>query len=407
MTVPKLLHVLGGGPWQVPTVRLAKSLGLRVLVTDMYQDRPAYALADAHEVVDITDREATLDAARRHGVDGIVCDTTDFGVVTAAYVAEQLGLPGIGYETSLNCTNKARMRRCVEHAGLAVPRHAAVDSREALADAVARVGLSLVVKPVDNQSGRGVSIVAREEDVAGAYDHARNHSRSGAVLLESVVAGTEIIVDGFVVDRRCHVLGIARKSPYDDNPTVASRILYESSWTLDCAEDRLREAVAATVEALGLRCGVFHAEFIVTADRIVVIDFAARGGGVMIYTHVIPHVANVDANRAMVEMSIGRPVSIRPAERQSAADIEFLRSGRGVLAAIEGVDQALGVPGIAAIHLNLRPGQRTGTLTEKDDRLGYIVALGRTTEDVIRAAERARSRLKVRLAGADVPQPVH
>jgi hypothetical protein len=52
---PKLLHVLGAGPWQLPTVRLAKSIGYRVLVTDVYAERPAYALADFHEVVDITD----------------------------------------------------------------------------------------------------------------------------------------------------------------------------------------------------------------------------------------------------------------------------------------------------------------------------------------------------------------
>ena len=49
--MPPLLHVLGGSPWQIPTVRLAKSMGYRVLVTDYFQDRPAYAYADFHEVV--------------------------------------------------------------------------------------------------------------------------------------------------------------------------------------------------------------------------------------------------------------------------------------------------------------------------------------------------------------------
>lgn len=101
-----LLHVLGGSPWQVPTVRLAKSMGCRVLVTDWFQERPAYAIADHHEVVDITDREATLAVARRYRVDGIVCDTTDVGVPTAAYVAEQFGLPGLGFQVALNFTNK-------------------------------------------------------------------------------------------------------------------------------------------------------------------------------------------------------------------------------------------------------------------------------------------------------------
>ena len=120
-TKDKWIHILGGGQWQVYTVRTARQLGYRVLVTDMYRERPAYALADAHEVVDITDREATLRVARRYGIDGIICDTTDAGVVTMAYVAEQLGLPGIGLETALNFTDKARMREITSAAGVPNP----------------------------------------------------------------------------------------------------------------------------------------------------------------------------------------------------------------------------------------------------------------------------------------------
>lgn len=47
----------------MPTVKLAQAMGYRVLVTDMHRERPAHAIADLHEVVDITDLEATLAAA--------------------------------------------------------------------------------------------------------------------------------------------------------------------------------------------------------------------------------------------------------------------------------------------------------------------------------------------------------
>lgn len=406
MTASKLLHVLGGGPWQIPTVRLAKALGLRVLVTDMYSDRPAYALADAHEVVDITHTEATLDVARRHRIDGILCDTTDFGVPTAAYVAERMGLPGIGFETALNCTNKTRMRRCVEQAGLCVPRHVTIRAHADLPAAIECVGIPLVAKPVDNQAGRGVSIVARRQDVTAAFTQAKRFSRSGMVLLESTVAGTEIIADGFVVDGRCHVLGVARKVPYPDNRTIASRIIYESTWSLICTREQVHAGCAATVDALGLRNGVFHAEFIVGPDQVVPIDFAARGGGVMIYTHAIPHIAGADVNRAMIEMAVGRPVAIRARPRPLAANIEFIRSHPGVLDAVLGIESALRVPGVAAIHLNLERGQRIGSLTQKDDRLGYVVALGDTTEQVLAAARDAEALLSVRIAGTNAALPV-
>src|SRR4051794_17129527 len=96
----RLIHILGGGTWQLPTIRLAQSLGYKTLVTDKFVDRPGYALSDHHEVVDITDQEGTLQVARKYSIGGIVCDTTDVGVTTAAFVAEKLGLRGIGRDVA-------------------------------------------------------------------------------------------------------------------------------------------------------------------------------------------------------------------------------------------------------------------------------------------------------------------
>lgn len=387
-------------------MRLAKSLGVRVLVTDMYRERPAYALADAHEVIDITDREATLAAARRHRVDGILCDTTDFGVPTAAYVAEKMDLPGIGYETALNCTDKHRMRSCVRQAGLRTPAYSVIRSEIELSQAKDTIGLPLLVKPVDNQSGRGVSIVSSEKELLAAFRQALGFCRSGTVLLEEFVAGVEIIVDGFAVAGNCVVLGVARKLPYDDNPTVSSQIVYESEWSLPCPAETVHAACASTMASVGLREGIFHAEFMVNADYAVPIDFAARGGGVFIYTRVIPHISGFNANRAMIELALGGRVHAEPPARRRAASIEFFRSAPGVLQRMVGVEDAARMPGIAAVHSNLEPGATIGALAHKDDRLGFIVALGESTDEVIAATRAAKGRLGVLLRGQAEIVPV-
>ncbi|EXI69232.1 MAG: D-alanine--D-alanine ligase [Candidatus Accumulibacter adjunctus] len=396
---PKLLHVLGGGQWQVPTVRLAKALGHRVLVSDMYRDRPAYALADQHEVVDITDCEATLQLATRCRIDGIICDTTDVGVATAAFVAERLGLPGIGYETARNFTDKGRMRRLTDAAGLAVPRYHLLSSPAGLAAAAAEVSFPLIVKPVDNQSGKGVSRLSAADGLDAAYRLARSCSRSGEVLVESCVEGQEIIVDGFVVAGKARILGIAHKLPFADSPTVSSRILYRGA--LPEAEfERIRATVCATLSALGLLDGIFHAEFMLDGEHIVPIDIAARGGGVMIYTHVLPHVSGVNANRAMIGRALGEAVRIDPLPMPRAATIEFFSMPRGTIAEIGGVDSAAAVPGVAAVHLNLQAGDEVGPLEHKDRRPGYVVTLGDTATEVIAIARRAIALLRVRMAGA-------
>jgi biotin carboxylase len=396
----KRLHVLGGGQWQLPTVRLAKALGHHVLVSDMYRDRPAYALADQHEVVDISDREATLRLATRCRIDGIICDTTDFGVATAAFVAERIGLPGIGYETACNFTDKGRMRRLTDAAGLVVPAYRLLSSAAGLAAAAAEVAYPLIVKPVDNQSGKGVSRVSGADGLDAAYRLARSCSRSGEVLIERWVEGSEIIVDGFVVAGTPRILGIAHKVPYADSLTVSSRIHYPG--LLPSAEfERIRPAVAGTLSALGLLDGVFHAEFILDGEHVVPIDIAARGGGVMIYTHVLPHISGIDVNRAMIAWVLGESVRIEPLPVPRAANVEFFTMPRGTIAEIGGADAAAAVPGVAAVHFNLQPGDEVGPLEHKDRRPGYVVSLGDSPTEVIDITRRAISLLRVRMAGDD------
>lgn len=399
MAGSKLLHILGGGPWQLPTMKRAQALGHRVLVTDYTPERPAYALADAHECVDITDAERTLEVARRHAIDGIVCDTTDTGVRTAAAVAERLGLAGAGVDAADICTDKSRLRAVAQAAGLTAPLHVALDDAHELHGAAALVGWPLVVKPVDNQSGRGVSIVREAVRLDEAYRYARDHSRAGRVLLERCVEGVEYIVDGFVCEGHVHLLGIASKVPSDDNPTIAARILYLGGDDFDQARRALEPATRTLLRAVNLRGGIFHAEFIVGPDtRPVPIDLAARGGGVMIYTHVLPQISGVDTLAATIGHALRQPVDVRVTRRRAAC-IDFLRAPPGRLAALGGLDDAVATPGIAAVHIGASVGDDLGVLRMKDDRPGFVIAVADTADEAIDIAARARDRLRLQLSG--------
>jgi biotin carboxylase len=379
-------------------------MGYRVLVTDYYRERPAYALADHHEVVDITDREATLTVARRYRIDGIICDTTDIGVPTAAYVAEQLGLPGMGYEVALNFTHKGRMRQMTERSGLKVPQYRLLKAGDSLDALTQELAMPVIVKPVDSQSGKGVTIVADRDALLRACHHAREHSREGSVLIERVVQGTEVIVDGFMLDGEVNVLAMARKTPNPLQPTVSKRITYGECLPKETAE-QVEAVNRRTLTALGLMSGVFHAEYMLSGEDVIPIDIAARGGGCMIYTHVLPDVSGVDANRAMIELTMGERPTILPT-RSKAANIEFFGMPEGALAAIEGGDEAARLPGVLGMHFNLAVGDHIGPLSNKNDRPGYIVAGGETADAAIEAALTAKSYLRVRMQGDDRPLPV-
>ncbi len=76
--------------------------------------------------------------------------------------------------------------------GLPVPQQRLVYSEREAARAAPRIGFPVVVKPLDANHGRGVSINLVDEDqVRKAYDVARENARGRSVLVESFIEGMD------------------------------------------------------------------------------------------------------------------------------------------------------------------------------------------------------------------------
>jgi carbamoyl-phosphate synthase large subunit len=393
----RLLHILGGGQWQVPTILRARAMGYRVLVTDMYRDRPGYAVADEHEVVDITDLDGTLAVARRHRIEGIVCDTTDVGVPTAAFVAEKMGLPGIGYETALRFTNKYLMRYAIAKAGLRSLRFLQVQSRDELTAAADHIGFPLVVKPVDSQSSRGVHRVDRFEQLEPFFEDARRFSRQRCVLLEEFLPGIEATVEGMCVQGKYYTLAISDKGRYRHRPEVACRLTYPGAFSA-LALERLRILNEAVVKVLGLRNGVTHAEYMVNSDQVQLVEIAARGGGSRVYSHIAPHVSGIDVVGTYLRFVMGDNLTQPGNPRNRAANLEFLDLPGGLVKAIHGLEETRQLPGISEVLLEFNVGDRLAPPEDDRARPGFVLVFGDTRSEVLDRTNRALRTLRVEAA---------
>ena len=107
--------ILGAGQLQIPIIEKAKERGYTVIVVSPDADEPGVGCADYYVNADVRNYEKIIDAANYYKIDGITTDQTDIPVRTAAYVAEKMGLSGIGYEKGLLFTNKYMQRiKCKE-----------------------------------------------------------------------------------------------------------------------------------------------------------------------------------------------------------------------------------------------------------------------------------------------------
>lgn len=110
-------------------------------------------------------------AERAHaalGFDGVV-SSCDYYLPLAARVAARLGLAGPAPEAMENACRKDATRDVLARAGVPGPRYAVCADWAETAKAAARIGLPLVVKPVDLCAGMLVRRVDDEAQLADAH----------------------------------------------------------------------------------------------------------------------------------------------------------------------------------------------------------------------------------------------
>ena len=100
----KKLLVIGAGLLRF-VIRKARELGI-IHLPDKNPNATGFRFADEYQVVDIVDQDACLKFAKEKEIDGVMTAATDYGVLSASYVAQQLNLPGLNYEIAKIIKNK-------------------------------------------------------------------------------------------------------------------------------------------------------------------------------------------------------------------------------------------------------------------------------------------------------------
>lgn len=388
----KRLLVVAGGRWQVPVVRAAKRRGCFVVDTNPFEHSPAFAFADAHVLVDAKDRERHVDIAREYRVDGVLTDQSDVAVPTVAWVAERLGLRGIGFETALRFTNKVRMREFIARHGYPMP--AFIRSRDE-GDAgafLAQLGRAVVVKPAASQGSRGVHKAETREQLRDVFAAARAQSVNGEVIVEEFLDGIELTVEGFSLHGVHHTLAISRKRPMPHHRMVAEEIYYAPEHPgMDTVA--LRQQHDALVQCMGLPFGITHAEYLWVDGVFYLVEIAARGGGNNISSLVVKGVSGVAPDALLVDVVLGEaPASFpRTGSPTPYAAIGFFNFAPGRVRSIRGVEDAGSIPGVAEVSLNVGPGDALAPPADDTARHGYTIAFAPTRSELDRTLAQVRS----------------
>lgn len=280
----KKLMLLGGLRYLLPVIEEAHKLGIHVITCDYLPDNIAHKYSDEYYNVSIIDKDAVLKLARELQIDGIMSFAVDPGVVTAAYVQKQMGLPAFGpYESVCILQDKARFREFLRKHNFNCPWSYGFDSVEAAMAAVGKFTWPAIVKPTDAAGSKGVSRVDSPAELRSALDHAMANSLGGHVIVEQFLekVGCSSDTDCFLVDGEFKFVSFSaqRFDSNAHNPYTPAGFSWPSTMGAD-NEAYLARELQRLVTLLQMKTGIFNVETRVATDgNPYIMEFTPRGGG--------------------------------------------------------------------------------------------------------------------------------
>lgn len=388
----KRVMIVGASAWQVPAIEKAKELGYKVAVVDYNPNAVGIPYADTFYCVSTIDREGVCAAAKDFGADGITSVATDMPMRSIAYTCEKLGLVGISQKTAILATDKAQMIRAFEEHGVSHPWYFVVQDRDL--DAVeSRITYPCICKPTDNSASRGVVIVNSPEELRAAVTYSAENGRSGAVIIEELLEGSEISVEAFAVSGQIHILAITDKLT-TGSPHFVEMGHSQPSRFAGQMKEKIEATAAAAMKAVGIENGPAHIEMMITSRGPVMIELGARLGGDFITTDLVPLSTGIDMLGATIQLACGEPVDLTPG-KQMASAIRYMRTGTGSIAAVEGLAEAEETENIIRVSMLKSVGDRVGEITNSLDRAGYAIAQADTLERAAAACEEALKKANI------------
>lgn len=371
----KAALVIGGTHDHIHLLRLLGEAGYRTVLVDYHENPVAARAADLHVRASTLDREAVLEIARRERVRLALAFCIDQALPTSAYVSERLGLPcHLSFDRALAATNKAGMKEKFARNGVATARHAVFrDVPDSLPEGFR---YPVVVKPADSNSSKGIRKAAAGEELAAAAENALRESRSGEILIEEFIEGTEFSLDAVVSEGRVHGVMLTElvKAPARDNfLIVQSRPLADERGDKMMSACREAQAIA---DAFEIRNSPLLVQLIHDGRGVRVVEFGARIGGGSKHHQVLAS-TGVDLPRVFLAQVLGEEATWECRETTVPAAMNYVYARPGKLASFRDADTLLADGIIDGFFDYKSPGMEIrGSLSSADRPCGYLTVAG-------------------------------
>lgn len=310
----KKLMLLGGMRYLVPVIEAAHKLGVYVITCDYLPNNIAHKYSDEYCNVSILEKDKVLEKARELKIDGILSFACDPGVVTAAYVAEKMGLPSSGpYESVEILQNKGKFRKFLTDNNFNVPVAKQYTDIETALNDIEMFNWPVIVKPTDSAGSKGVTKVVEKSELRDAINYALKFSHSNEFIIEDFLEkiGDSSDCDSFSVDGELKFVSFSAQK-FDENcenPYTPAAYTWPASISKEHQEELTNE-IQRLLKLLDMKNSIYNIETReCTNGKAYIMECSPRGGGNRL-AEMIRYMTGVDMITNIVKSALGMELDV-------------------------------------------------------------------------------------------------
>ena len=334
----KKILLLGSGELGKELVIALKRLGQTVIAVDSYAGAPAMQVADGFEVIDMLNAKALDAIVTKHQPDLIVPEIEAIRT-EQFYRYEQEKIQVVPSARAANFTMNRKLIRDLasKDLGLQTANYLYATSIDQFTDAVNKIGLPCVVKPLMSSSGKGQSVLKKLDDQQQVWDYAINNSRGDI---------KEVIIEEFIAfETEITLLTVTQQNgPTLFCPPIGHRQErgdYQESWQPVAMSEQdvaHAQAMAAKVTAALTGAGIWGVEFFLTTKGVYFSELSPRPHDTGMVTLV--GTQNLSQFELHARAILGLPIPLIQLERAGASAV-ILADKTSDHFSITGIEKAL------------------------------------------------------------------
>lgn len=297
----KRLLILGGTSASIDILKVARKMGLYILVADdaPTEERIAKQKADEALLVSTTNMEELKRIIKEKKIDGVFCGPSEFNIVNAMKICHQTGLPFYCTQEQWDiCSNKYTFKKLCQENNVPCVLEYDMENEKPV--------FPVIVKPVDGCSSKGLTVCYSEEDLDKAYMMALEYSESKKVVVEKYIQnrGVGVSVRYIAENGNLHLSLMGDRFVTAPGEVMTTNLVIYPSIYTEYYKANIDENVKRMFQSIGIKNGVLFMQALPEGDNIYFHEMGLRLSGGLPY--VITEAANgINDVKMMLRYAVG------------------------------------------------------------------------------------------------------